>query len=72
MDRASVMTTAGEFRTDRIPVGNVRKAMQMTPGLNLTVEMITIFCENGVHDRATVDVIIFVSLYILVCFRVDV
>ena len=59
MDRANTMTTAGEFRADCIPVGDVRKAEQLAADLDFTVKVSAVFSSNVVDKRAALNVVVF-------------
>ena len=57
--RADTMTTAGEFRADCIPVGDVRKAEQLAADRDFAVKVSAVFSSNVVDERAPVGVIVF-------------
>jgi hypothetical protein len=58
VDRTNTMTTAGEFRADCIPVGDVRKAEQLAANRDLAVKMSTGFGSNVVDERAALNVVV--------------
>ena len=58
MDRANTMTTAGEFRADLVPIGDVRKAEQLAADRDFAMKVGTGFGSNVVDERATVHVVV--------------
>jgi hypothetical protein len=52
------MATAGEFRANLVPVGDVRKAEQLAADLDFTVKVSTVFSSNVVDERAALNVVV--------------
>ena len=58
VDRANTMTTAGEFRANLVPVGDVRKAEQLAADCDFAVKVGTGFGSNVVDERATLNAVV--------------